>query len=147
MKERVFYSLQARILFFSIAIVFALLSILGYSSYRISANVIMKQVSESNHKTVIQTGNNIERVMKKAHEMSLSMYHSEEVTNYLKLTSEDNNEMIYEVMRKMKQYMTMLLVFNDEIDSIYLKSNKGFEFFTKEKMAGLSPRTIEENKN
>lgn len=131
MKYSIFNSLQFKIFLFSLILVLVLLITLGYISYSKSSEILKNKVSLSNLKTVQQTGNNIEFVLDDIHKTSLQLLRSDEVIDFLKLSSNHLSDTNNNLQLKLRKYLSYLINSKGFIYSIYIKGNNGMEIETR----------------
>jgi two-component system sensor histidine kinase YesM len=88
MKKR-FFSLQYKILIFSLIIITIPILTLGIFSYNESLNIVKQKVSISNLNTVRQVGERIESIFQDAHDLSLFLIRNEDVRLFFMLENSD----------------------------------------------------------
>jgi len=130
MKKR-FFSLQYKILIFSLVLILIPIFVIGFFSYRESLKIVQQKVSISNMNTVRQVGERIEFIFQDAHDMTLFLIQNSDVREFFKLVDdpdEANNE-----AKKITLYneLSYLISSKPYINSIYFKGFNGISMDTR----------------
>ncbi|MCL2034756.1 MAG: sensor histidine kinase [Oscillospiraceae bacterium] len=121
------FSLQNKFIFISVINVIIPLLLMVGLSYAKSVEMVERQLSQSNFKTVEQVGENINFVFQDMRNSSVYLLQNREFMNYLRLPKEaiDNNP---GYLLSTQSLINNYLVFNTNIHSIYLDTFNGMEF-------------------
>ena len=107
------------------------LLLLGSYSYIKSSQIIKSRISDSNLKTVEQTGQRIENVLNQIHQNSLDMIRDQTVRQYLNMEEENISDKFLDEAFELSTYLTDLTHFKDNIYSISLDGNNGIKLDSK----------------
>lgn len=126
MGNRKFFSLQYKVLLFSLVIIIIPISILGIISFVKSSQILEQKISQSNLNTVKQIGNNIEFIVQSIGDTSLYLIQNEDVRGYLKLSGSESPDHISGKEIKITTDMLQLMTPKIFINSIYIKGFNNF---------------------
>ena len=134
MKKR-FFSLQYKILIFSLVLILIPIFVIGFFSYRESLKIVQQKVSISNMNTVRQVGERIEFIFQDAHDMTLFLIQNRDVREFFKLEDDSdkaNNEANSEAMKiTLYNELSYLISSKPYINSIYFKGFNGISMDTR----------------
>lgn len=134
MKKR-FFSLQYKILIFSLVLILIPIFIIGFFSYRESLKIVQQKVSISNMNTVRQVGERIEFIFQDVHDMTLFLIQNNDVREFFKLEDnpkEENNEANNEAKKtNLYNELSYLTSSKPYINSIYFKGFNGISMDTR----------------
>lgn len=130
MKKR-FFSLQYKILIFSLVLIMIPIFIIGFFSYRESLKIVQQKVSISNMNTVRQVGERIEFIFQDAHDMTLFLIQNSDVREFFKLV--DDPDEANNGAKKITLYneLSYLISSKPYINSIYFKGFNGISMDTR----------------
>lgn len=134
MKKR-FFSLQYKILIFSIVMILIPILVIGLFSYRESLKIVQQKVSISNMNTVRQVGERIDFIFQDVHDMTLFLIQNSKVREFFKLKDglEDVNNETINAVQKTNLYneLSYLTSSKPYINSIYFKGFNGISMDTR----------------
>lgn len=121
------FSLQNKFIFISLINVIIPLSLMVGLSYTKSVEMVERQVSQSNFKTVEQVCENINYVFQDMKNSSVFLLQNREFMNYLRLPKEEIRRNPSYLLST-QNFVNSYLAFNTNIHSIYLDTFNGMEF-------------------
>ncbi|QJD86390.1 sensor histidine kinase [Cohnella herbarum] len=139
-----FISLQHKILFFTLILVLIPLLVVGILSYVKSSEIIRQKVSVSDLNTVTQIGQNLEFMFDYFNDTSLFMMQSNEVRNFLKMST-DVDPVVYDEQKSLtEQLLTNLPNAKTFVHSIQLEGLYGNRLNARTTVRPLTPERISE---
>lgn len=135
-----FFSLQYKILIFSLILILIPLLTVGIISYIKSSEIITKKVSASNLNTVRQIGSNIEFVIQDVHDSSLYLLQNNEIRNFMSSSSDK----VPDDAQKNRIYQSLmyLLASKKYVHSIYIQGFNGVTIDTRSAFNQIDDATI-----
>ncbi|MCG8502937.1 MAG: sensor histidine kinase [Firmicutes bacterium] len=139
--QKKFFSLQHKVLIFSLILIIIPLLIVGNVSYWKSSEIIQHKVSLSNFNTVKQIAGNIEMILQDVHDTSLHIFQNDDIRDFLKLSYHDSKDNIDKYNIKIQQTLMYLLSSKRYIHSIHIKGFNGIAVDTKGTYGQIDEKT------
>ena len=129
MKKR-FFSLQYKVLIFSVVLILIPIFIIGFFSYKKSLEIVQQKVSISNMNTVRQVGEGIDFIFRDVHDMTLFLIQNRVVREFFKLEGPVNDAENRLKSIELYNELTYLISSKPYISSIYFKGFNGVSMDT-----------------
>jgi two-component system sensor histidine kinase YesM len=143
LKKR-FFSLQYKLLFFSLVIILIPILTLGIFSYNESLDIVKQKVSISNLNTVRQVGERVEAIFQDAHDLSLFLIRNDDVRKFFMLENADGVTEAKARIIQLNNELMYLLSTKPYIYSIYFKGFNGISTDTRNSSNPIDPDIEEE---
>lgn len=142
--KKKFFSLQYKVLLFSIALTLIPLILVGTISYVKTLQVARQKIYLSNLQTVSQTGKSLEYIMKSMQDISLYLYQNSDVITFLKLTGTDDPNLLLTSQIRLSNSIMYFVGTLNSINSVYLQSFNGVTFESTDAVDTLDSQMIQD---
>ncbi len=134
-----FFSLQYKILIFSLILIITPLFTVGIISYLKSSEIIEKKVSITNLNTVQQIGRNLEFILQDVHDTSLFLFQDKQIRCFFQLSPKLPAIYLQKQKLATEESLIYLLSSKKYIHSIYIRGFNGLTIETKHALYDIDP--------